>query len=89
MTITNVDDLLIKLAKTTTHTYDVYPIDKDVNININCLELNNSLLLIFIGSGIGWFFISDKILNLIKKYCCKKNINLTSENSLVLASHVI
>ena len=25
MTIMNVDDLLIKLAKTTTHTYDVYP----------------------------------------------------------------
>lgn len=89
MTVFNVDDILIDLAKSDTQTFDINPYNENISININCLELNNNLLLIFVGSGIGWFFLSNKILNTIKKYCCKKFINRNNENNLVLAEHVV
>jgi hypothetical protein len=89
MTVFNVDDILIDLAKSDTQTFDINPYNENISININCLELNNNLLLIFVGSGIGWFFVSNKILNTIKNYCCKKFINRNNENNLVLAEHVV
>lgn len=64
------------------HYYDY----NNIHIDINCVEVDNTLIMIFIGSGIGWFMISNKMLLFIKKYCCKKYRN---NIDLIMAEHIV
>lgn len=84
--IENISTLLLHLStinkdKTYTETYYDYPI----TINIECLEMNNNLILILIGSGIGWFLTGYNIAKFIKNKCFKRRNN---EEILLLASHI-
>ena len=62
MTIFNVNDILIDLAKSDTQTYDINPYNENISIDINCLELNNSLLLILLFPVLVNFLLAIKNL---------------------------
>ena len=84
--IENISTLLLHLAainKDETYTETYY--DTPITINIECLEMNNNLVLILIGSGIGWFLTGNNISKFIKNKCFNRRNN---EEILLLASHI-
>ena len=82
----NTDDLLIFLASEHQNNINY----ENINITLNTLELNSNLFIIFIGAGIGWSFTSYKIINIIKKICCKKYINRNnSDINLIIAEPIV
>ena len=82
----NTDDLLIFLANEHQNNINY----ENINITLDTLELNSNLFIIFIGAGIGWSFTSYKIINVIKKICCKKFINRNnSDINLIIAEPIV
>jgi len=82
MVYQNVSTLLLELAAINNEN----TIEYTGNIIINCLEINNNLIPLFLSSGIGWFFIGNTLIKNIKKYCFKRNT--IDDDILLIASHV-
>jgi hypothetical protein len=82
MVYQNISTLLLELAAINNEN----TIEYTGNIKINCLEINNNLIPLFLGSGIGWFFIGNILIKNIKKYCFKRNT--VDDDILLIASHV-
>jgi len=53
---------------------------------INNENTIDNLIPLFLGSGIGWFFIGNTLIKNIKKYCFKRNT--VDDDILLIASHV-
>jgi hypothetical protein len=82
MVYQNISTLLLELAAINNEN----TIEYTGNIKINCLEINNNLIPLLLGSGIGWFLIGNILIKNIKKYCFKRNT--VDDDILLMASHV-
>ena len=85
MVYQNISTLLLELAAINNENTIEY-IGNTGNIKINCLEINNNLIPLLLGSGIGWFLIGNILIKNIKKYCFKRNT--VDDDILLMASHV-
>jgi len=82
MVYQNISTLLLELAAINNEN----TIEYTGNIKINCLEINNNLIPLLLGSGIGWFLIGNILIKNIKKNCFKRNT--VDDDILLMASHV-